>query len=171
MNWNSDQKALIKWISSGLKIKEVRDLKGDSGYLLNNMIAKVTLACSEYPLSVGALQMLNIMKVDLKKRYKRSRFYGKKHPFIYEHSIPASIVRSKLLSCYPILESEVEKIFLSAGPVVIILREEDKKLSSIKLSRKMPNGWVWGDDPLARYEAAGIKISREKLLLEGSICR
>ena len=49
--------------------------------------------------------------------------------------------------------------------------EEDKKLSSIKLSRKMPNGWVWGDDPLARYEAAGIKISREKLLLEGSICR
>ena len=44
MNWNSDQKALIQWIISGLKIKEVRDLKGDSGYLLNNMIAKVTLA-------------------------------------------------------------------------------------------------------------------------------
>jgi len=46
MNWNSDQKALIQWITSGLKIKEVRDLKGDSGYLLNNMIAKVTLAIS-----------------------------------------------------------------------------------------------------------------------------
>ena len=44
MNWNSDQKVLIQWITSGLKIKEVRDLKGDSGYLLNNMIAKVTLA-------------------------------------------------------------------------------------------------------------------------------
>jgi len=44
MNWNSDQKALIQWITSSLKIKEVRDLKGDSGYLLNNMIAKVTLA-------------------------------------------------------------------------------------------------------------------------------
>ena len=49
MNWNYDQKALIQWITSGLKIKEVRDLKGDSGYLLSNMIAKVTLACSEYP--------------------------------------------------------------------------------------------------------------------------
>ena len=35
----------------------------------------------------------------------------------------------------------------------------------------MPEGWVWGDDPLARYEAAGIKVSREKLLLDGSICR
>tara|TARA_B100000242_G_C42628892_1_gene296108 strand:- start:150 stop:350 length:201 start_codon:yes stop_codon:yes gene_type:complete len=46
MDWNSDQKALIQWITSGLKIKEVRDLKGDSGYLLNNMIAKVTLAIS-----------------------------------------------------------------------------------------------------------------------------
>ena len=67
MNWNSDQKVLIQWIPSGLKIKEARDLKGDSGYLLNNMIAKVTLACSEYPLSIGALQMLNMMKVDLKK--------------------------------------------------------------------------------------------------------
>ena len=43
MNWNSDQKALIQWITSGLKIKEVRDLKGDSGYLLNNMIAEATL--------------------------------------------------------------------------------------------------------------------------------
>ena len=171
MNWNSDQKALIQWITSGLKIKEVRDLKGDSGYLFNNMIAKVTLACNEYSLSIGALQMFNMMKVDLKKRYKRSKFYGKKQPFVYEHSIPASIVRSKLLNCNPLSESEVEKIFLSAGSVVVILREEDKKLSSIKLARKMPKGWVWGDDPLARYEAAGIKVSREKLLLEGSICR
>ena len=65
----------------------------------------------------------------------------------------------------------MEKIFLSAGSVVVILREEDKKLSSIKLARKMLEGWVWGDAPLARYEAAGIKVSREKLLLEGSICR
>ena len=44
MNWNSDQKALMQWITSRFTIKEVRELKGDSGYLLNNMIAKVTLA-------------------------------------------------------------------------------------------------------------------------------
>ena len=43
MNWNSDQRALIQWITSGLKIKEVRDLKGDWGYLLNKMAAEVTL--------------------------------------------------------------------------------------------------------------------------------
>ena len=52
--------------------------------------------------------MFNMMKVDL-KRYK-SKFYGKK-PFVFEHSIPASIVRSKLLNCNPLSESEVEKIF------------------------------------------------------------
>ena len=46
-------------------------------------------------------------------------------------------MRSKLLNCNPLVESEVEKIFLSAGSVVIILREEDKKLSSIKLARKI----------------------------------
>ena len=48
MNWNSDQKDLIQWITSGFKIKEVRDLKGYSGYLLNNMITKLALAINNY---------------------------------------------------------------------------------------------------------------------------
>ena len=54
MNWNSDQRALIQWIIAGLKIKEVRELKGDSGYLLSNMIAKVTAAASDYLISEEA---------------------------------------------------------------------------------------------------------------------
>jgi hypothetical protein len=41
---NPDQVALLKWISAGLQIDEVRNLRGDAGYLLNNMIAKYTLA-------------------------------------------------------------------------------------------------------------------------------
>ena len=59
------------------------------------MIAKVTLACSEYSLSIGALEMFNMMKVDLKKDIKEVNSM-EKQPFVYEHSIPASIVRSKL---------------------------------------------------------------------------
>ncbi len=35
----------------------------------------------------------------------------------------------------------------------------------------MPQGWSWGDDEFARYKTAGIELSREKLLIEGSICR
>tara|TARA_B100000212_G_scaffold145142_1_gene109091 strand:+ start:1345 stop:1860 length:516 start_codon:yes stop_codon:yes gene_type:complete len=171
MNWNPDQRALIQWITAGLKIREVRDLKGDSGYLLSNMIAKVTLAHPEYYISNEALKIINQMNIDLKERHKRGKFYGKKQPFVYEHSIPASIVRSQLLENAPLEESEVENILLSAGSVAMILREEDKKLSSMKLARKMPQEWVWGGDEFARYKAAGIEISKEKLLTEGPICR
>ena len=45
---NIDQIALRCWITSGLQIPEVRSLNGDAGYLFSNMIAKYTLAASEY---------------------------------------------------------------------------------------------------------------------------
>ena len=171
MNWNPDQRALIQWITAGLKIKEVRDLKGDSGYLLSNMIAKVTAAASDYLISEEALKIFKQMNIDLNARYSRSKFYGKKQPFVYEHSIPASIVRSRLLELAPLKDSEVENILLSAGSVARVLREEDKKLSSLKLARKMPDGWFGGADAFARYKTAGIKISKERLLVKGPICR
>ena len=173
MNWNPDQRALIQWITAGLKIEEVRNFRGDSRYLLSNMIAKVTLSNPYYRISNEALKIFQERKVDLTKEYKRRDFYGKKQPFVYEHSIPASIVRSKLLERAPLKESEVEKILLDAGTVAVILREEDKKLSSLKLATKMPEGWRWGDDEFARYKAADIKLSDEKLHLiaTGAICR
>jgi hypothetical protein len=52
---NADQLALLKWITAGLLITGVRKLDGDAGYLLNNMIAKYTLAASEYRISERAL--------------------------------------------------------------------------------------------------------------------
>ena len=80
MKLNVDQIALIKWITAGLAIKEVRELHGGAPYLFSNMIAKVTLAADQYFLSVNALNRLNQDKVDLKKIYKRSKFYGKNYP-------------------------------------------------------------------------------------------
>ena len=77
MNWNSDQRALIQWITAGLKIKEVIDLRGDSGYLLSNMIAKVTLANSDYFISNEALKIINQMNLDLKQYIKDGSFMGK----------------------------------------------------------------------------------------------
>ena len=54
MELNIDQKALVKWLTAGLQIEEVRALHGDSGYLLSNMIAKVTLAADKYFISTKA---------------------------------------------------------------------------------------------------------------------
>ena len=170
MKLNVDQIALIKWITAGLAINEVRELHGGAPYLFSNMIAKVTLAADQYFLSVNALNRLNQDKVDLKKIYKRSTFYGKKSPFMYEHTIPASIVRSKLLTVPP-LEEEVINVLNQAGHVVMILREEDVLLRSNGLTRKMPHGWEWGDDPFDRYHSSGIKLSKTRIKMKGIICR
>tara|TARA_Y100000589_G_C26712481_1_gene450349 strand:+ start:247 stop:492 length:246 start_codon:yes stop_codon:yes gene_type:complete len=79
---------LIQWITAGLKIKEARDLKGGSGYLLSNMIAKVTLANSENFISNEALKLINQMNVDLKKYTKEGNFIVKNnHLFMHIPSL------------------------------------------------------------------------------------
>jgi len=98
---NQDRLALRRWITAGLQIPEVRDLHGDAGYLLSNMIAKYTLAASKYQLSTAALHWFRANSVDLSKSYARSRFYGKGSALMYEHSIPSSIIRSILLDLEP----------------------------------------------------------------------
>ena len=170
MELNIDQKALIQWITAGLAIKEVRELHGGAPYLFSKMIAKVTLAADQYFLSVNALNRLNQDNINLEKVYKRSTFYGKKSPYMYEHTIPASIVRSKLLTVPP-LEEEVINVLNAAGHVVMILREEDNLLRSNGLTRKMPHGWEWGDDPFARYHSSGIELSKTRIMMKGIICR
>lgn len=167
---NDDQIALLEWITAGLQIKQVRNLSGDAGYLLNNMIAKYSLAASNYLLSNGALLRLNRDGIDLTSSHKRSKLYGKQSPYIYEHSIPASLVRTHLFSVQPVRE-DVAQILAAAGPVAMLLREEDEVLRSRGLRSSMPAGWCWGDDPLARYHAAGITIVVQRIRMEGKICR
>lgn len=173
MSENTDQIALRKWISAGLQIAEVRELHGDAGYLLNNMIAKYTLAADSYAISISALQEFHSQGVDLSSTYPRRAFYGKRggqNPFIYEHAVPACIVREELLrvSDDPVL---ISKTLLCAGKVAVLLREEDQKIRAAGLNSKMPSGWSFGDDPFARYKAVGILLSKEVLRISGAICR
>ena len=58
-----------------------------------------------------------------------------------------------------------------AGPVTVILRSENDLITRMKLTRKMPDGWKWGDDIFARYAHSGIKISNKELRVKGSIKR
>ena len=169
---NEDQIALARWISSGLNINEVRNLKGDASYLLNNMIAKFISASPTYHLSKKTVISLQANKINLQKRYKRSRFYGKsKSPsYVYEHSVPCSLVRKELMKAKKDFESHL-KVLIQAGPVVMITREEDEKLNSCGLKSVMPPGWEWGHDNFDRYKKAGIELSTKMLLVEGAICR
>lgn len=170
MRLNDDQRALLNWITAGVSIAEVRGLNGDAGYLLNNMIAKFTLASPEYRISKRALLKLKALEVDMTLVYRRSRFYGKDSPFMYEHAIPATIVRNQLLQVNATRQS-VLKVLLNAGPVVVVLREEDKLLRRHGLTKTMPEGWNWGGNPLARYRRAGISIATQTLKVAGAIQR
>lgn len=167
---NIDQIALRKWIEAGLAISEVRSLNGDAKYLLNNMIAKYTLSSNVYRLSEKAERYLLDSGYELTKCYRRNRFYGKNKLTAYEHAIPATIVRSELLKSSR-SEDEVRSLLSRAGPVVIILREEDMQLNKCGLKSKMPNNWRWGDDELARYFTANIKLSDRVIRVEGAIKR
>ena len=68
-------------------------------------------------------------------------------------------------------ELEVMNVLNEAGHVVMILREEDVLLRSNGLTRKMPHGWEWGDDPFDRYHSSGIKLSKTRIKMKGIICR
>ena len=167
---NDDQVALRRWITSGLQIPEVRSLNGDAGYLFSNMIAKYTLAASAYRVSSQALSWFCDNKIDLSMVYARSRFYGKSSPLMYEHSIPSSIIRSLLLEAEPSAES-VQKVLKQSGFVVVIMRTEDEALMRHGLARRMPDSWAFGDNPFARYQVAGIKLSNTYLKVKGKIQR
>ena len=167
---NPDQAALHEWIVAGLRIRLVREYFGDARYLLNNMIAKFSLSSDEYLMSEDAHARMIKEGVDFQLTHKRSAFYGKKSPYLYEHAVPASIVRDVLLNSSSDNET-VLRVLSQAGPVVVILREQDDELKSKGFRSKMPMGWRWGDDVLSRYKSAGITISNKRIKVEGKICR
>lgn len=170
MQENQDQIALRRWIQAGLAIPEVRALHGDAKYILNNMIAKYTLAAAAYMLSVGAERHLLSNGLLLTKSHRRSKLYGKKHATVFEHAIPATIVRRQLLETDG-SEHEVREILRRAGPVVVLLRTEDQQLREGGLNSRMPPSWTWGGDELARYRETGIVLSDSLLKVDGAIKR
>lgn len=166
---NKNQIALLKWIYLGLGINECREKFGDSGYLFSNMIAKFISSSNEYNISKKALQKIIEKGIDLEKVYKRS-YFSKLTEFYYEHPIPVSIIREKLLlNNFDI--SQIANILSSCGPLVIILKEENDLLDKAKLKSKMPKEWKFGDNTFARYKKLGIEISNKKIKVSGSIIR
>jgi hypothetical protein len=82
-NENIDQAALRKWIEAGLAIPEVRELHGDAGYLLNNMIAKYTLASSFYAISESVVSQFNVRGLISRQLIRAELFTENKMARIY----------------------------------------------------------------------------------------
>lgn len=108
--------------------------------------------------------------MDLGAVHARRSLYGKKSPYIYEHSIPASVVRSELLAGPPTAE-RVATVLGKAGEVAVLLRTEDDLLRECGLARRMPAGWRFGDSVRARYDHVGIRLAPVRLRMTGKIMR
>jgi hypothetical protein len=79
------------------------------------------------------------------------------HRVVYDHAIPFNYVQNDLLALAEPDPAGVRDILDRRLVACLITREEDRLLASKKLSRAMPANWD-GIDPLARYEAAEIRV-------------
>jgi hypothetical protein len=157
------------------------DLKlGDLNYVFRNIIAKYVSSSEVYRVSKG-VEILIDRDEDLKTRILNSEkinlkayFYGGKSSYakigiktLFEHSIPAAVIRDQLLLLREKIFQQEEfrtnsleltkTILLNSGFVVVVLQEENRCL----LRKSMPIGWTYGSDPFDRYH----KASPHKVIL------
>ena len=164
---NKDKIALRHMIKSALECQEFIEGHGDGKYLFSNMVAKYTLSDDTYRFTKSALKEFIRRGGDVNKTYTRNSLYGKKSPFIFEHSIPAKVVRDQLINN----PDKVDEILDNVGEVFITLRVEDEVLKDNGYQSSMSEGWTFGDSHYDRYDQCGIEISDQLLNMKGSIKR
>ena len=167
MTINKDKLALRHMIKAALQCPEFIEGHGDGKYLFSNMVAKYTLSDDQYRFTEGALEEFIRRGGDVNKVHTRASLYGKKSPFIYEHSIPAKVVRDQLISN----PDQVDEILDNVGEVFITLRTEDEVLKNNGFQSSMSEEWNFGDSHFDRYEKSGIKVSNQVLNMKGAIKR
>lgn len=164
---NKDKLALRHMIKAALQCPEFIEGHGDGKYLFSNMVAKYTLSDNTYRFTVGALEEFLNRGGDVNKVHTRASLYGKNSPFIYEHSIPAKVVRDQLISN----PDKVDEILDNVGEVFITLRTEDEILKNNGFQSSMSEEWNFGDSHYDRYEKSGIEVSDQLLNMKGGIKR
>ena len=75
----------------------------------------------------------------------------------YDHAIPFGYVMKEILEAEELDLDVLRKILEEKIVICLITKEEDARLKMLGLNSKMPETWD-GEDPLARYKAAKIKI-------------
>ena len=166
---NDAQSMWIDTLHASLMQQSFNPKLGGLAYVMRNIVAKYVSSTFHYHVTEGAASLIDgneglrleieqDLPIDMKKY-----FYGKKYPTVLEHMIPASVIANKLLEIRKLnlSRSDVEQVMRYSGSIAIMLRDEDAKLNShpYKLKSKMPPCWTYGQPVLARYDAAGIKLS------------
>jgi hypothetical protein len=174
---NQNCELLLEMITRVSNIESL-DLKyGDSKYLLSNMIAKYSNSKEIY---VGQ----KVKSLLLDKGYTiggnvayRATFYGRQCSFYKKHKV--QIVADHVIPCgvllNMILESSKSKNdireILNYNKVVMILKEEDLKLSGLGFTSVITEDFCLKTNIWGRYTTAGIEVSDDFYLNTGPIFR
>ena len=75
---------------------------------------------------------------------------------VKDHAIPVTVLRELLIRSEPESLSDVHAMMLDYYRIGIITQGEDELLRQAGLKSSMPDAWLVGDDPFARYRAVGI---------------
>ena len=76
---------------------------------------------------------------------------------IYDHAVPLRYLQEQLLSLSSVTTRSVRRVLDKYGIVVLITKDEDRRLSTAGFRSRMPDDWD-GRDALARYKAVGIEL-------------
>ena len=76
---------------------------------------------------------------------------------IYDHAIPLTLVLNELQAVEELRPENIQPILDRRLAAALITMDENKRLTSLGLRSRMPDGWD-GVDQLARYRAAGIEV-------------
>lgn len=76
---------------------------------------------------------------------------------IHEHAVPRSLLANYVVDEATSIE-EVIAMFDRHCVAVLVTEEEDKQLNARGFRDKMPAGWTWSGDPLARYVALELNV-------------
>ena len=165
------QKMWIQVISRVVSSPDFKLELGDMKYTLGNMIAKMVSSNKIYKITKGGWDYGKLKGYDMTKEINVcSAFYGHKHKTTLEHMVPCSVIRTEILNSNR-TEAELEDILCKSGFVTIMLKEENSLLTLTGQKQKMPGNWKFGDDPIKRYEYAGIDLHLKDIKRKGRICR
>lgn len=142
---------------------------GDSVlYGFKNYIARHSLANDSYFVSENAFADLQSLSIRLPLR--RSKIGRLKTQFTFEHPIPVSLVAKQIKESNR-SRGEVKRILGYADCVTLVTKAEDRAVGT-EFRSSMPDGWSYHlSSCFARYDACGIEIRPEKILVVGSLVR
>ena len=144
--------------------------KNHSGYFLRGIIdyspegkkanLNLNYAPKTYSYSIAASELKHLPSA-YKNRQNKPLMAEKLHA---EHVIPNNMVFSRLVELADSGSSDEELAsFLRDSCIVVVITKKEANIldSVLGLRKDMPEGWTWGDEPLARLNAAGISIEYE----------